>query len=358
MSSIPENIKKRVNLLLVVHVLSLLVWVLLLTLQMLLSPKIDDLDLKDIVEAQIVRVIAVFIVSFVLFKIYDQFQQRKKNILFWSIIIILIVISAFIVELIQNTIIYIFNISDSKIISGSFFYSGSYYITPLLLFSGIYFAVRHWENAQKQKENTLRSEALAHEAQLQMLRYQINPHFLFNALNTIRATIVLDQEKARHTVTLLSDFFRYTLEKDQEQANTIGKEVEAINNYLDIQKIRFEEKLEFHFNIDPKTQNIEIPFFVINPLVENAVKYGIETSTVPLKIGIKSFISDNNLVIEVSNSGSLMIEKKNNIESTNTGIENINKRLDLVYPGNYEFSLNEYENHVIAKLVIKNIVNE
>lgn len=357
MNSILKTLKKRINLLLIVHLLSLLVWILLLTLQMLLSPKIGSLTFKDIFEAQFARAFAVFVVSLILFKIYDQFQERKKTILFWSIVIILIILNSYLVELLQNTIIYLFANRESQIIDQMFFYSGLYYMTPLLLFSGMYYAVRHWENAQRQKENTLKSEALAHEAQLQMLRYQINPHFLFNALNTIRATIALDQEKARHTVTLLSDFFRYTLEKDQEQANTIGKEVEAIKNYLNIQKIRFEEKLEFDFDIHPNTENIKIPFFIIHPLVENAVKYGIQTSETPLNIGIKSFILDKNLIIEVANSGSLILEEKNKFISTNTGLENINKRLDLVYPENYEFTLSEQESFVVAKLVIKNIVN-
>lgn len=352
-----ENIKKRISLLFIVQALTLLMLFLLVIIQYTISPKAGAYELSFIVQLRFVKICAIFIVSFILFKIFDQFQRWEKTILFWAIVIIpLLFAHALLIDIIENSITQIFGIKESKIIDEYFLYIGISNFVTLLLFSGLYFAVRYWENSQVQKENTLKSEALAHEAQLQMLRYQINPHFLFNALNTIRATIVLDQEKARHTVTLLSDFFRYTLEKDKEQANTIGKEVEAIKNYLDIQKIRFEEKLEFDFNIDPKTQNIEIPFFIIHPLVENAVKYGIETSTKPLKIRITSKILNESLIIEVSNSGSLNIEKEHSIDSTNTGIENINKRLDLVYPGNYEFSLNELDNTVVAKLVIKNIV--
>jgi len=353
-----ENIKKRISLLLIVQLLALLMLFLLVMIQYTISPKAGSYEFSFIVQLRFAKICSIFIVTFILFKIFDQFQRRKKTILFWAIATIpLLFVHALLIYIIENTIIQLINLKDVKIIGEYFFYIGISNFVTLLLFSGLYFAVRYWENAQVQKENTLKSEALAHEAQLQMLRFQINPHFLFNSLNTIRATIVLDQDKARHIVTLLSDFFRYTLEKDQEQANTIGKEIEAIKNYLDIQKIRFEEKLEFNFNIDPKTQNIEIPFFIIHPLVENAVKYGIETSTKPLKIDVKSTIADNNLIIEVSNSGSLIVEKDSNIDSTNTGIENINKRLNLVYPGSYEFSLKEHDNNVVAKLIIKNIVN-
>jgi LytS/YehU family sensor histidine kinase len=354
-----KTIKKRISILFIAQVLTLLILFLLVIIQYTISPKAGTYELSFIVQLQFIKICAIFIASIILFKIFDQFQRRKKSILFWAIVIIpLLFAHALLIDIIHNTILQLFNIKDVKIIGEYLLYLGITNFVTLLLFSGLYFAVRYWENSQMQKENNLRSVALAHEAQLQMLRYQINPHFLFNALNTIRATIVLDQEKARHTVTLLSDFFRYTLEKDKEQANTIGKEIDAIKNYLNIQKIRFEEKLEFDFNIDPKTQNIEIPFFIIHPLVENAVKYGIETSSLPLQININTSITDSNLIIEVSNSGSLIREKDSAIDSTNTGIENINKRLDLVYPGNYEFNLSEQNNEVVAKLVIKNIVKQ
>lgn len=352
-------IKKRISLLFIVQVLTILTLFFLVMIQWTISPKASNYELSFIFKLQFVAFCSIFIVSIILFKIFDQFHSRKKTILFWAIVIIpLIFAHALLIDIIKNTILKILDLKDVKIIGEYFLYKGISNFVTLLLFSGLYFAVRYWENAQIQKENILKSEALAHEAQLQMLRYQINPHFLFNALNTIRATITLDQEKARHTVTLLSDFFRYTLEKDLEHSNTIGKEIDAIKNYLNIQKIRFEENLEFDFNIDPETLNINIPFFIIHPLVENAVKYGIETSVKPLKVSISSTITGDNLIVEVSNSGSLNIEKKHPIESTNTGIENINKRLDLVYPGSYDFSLSEIDNNVIAKLIIKDIINK
>jgi len=354
----PMALKKRITLLLVLQILTLLIWVFIITLQWIFSPKAENIDLSYIAKAQSVRIVSIFLVSVILFKLYDQFYHRNKTILFWVFIIILVVIHAFLVELFENTINHILNLNNSKIISRYFFFTGSYFVTPLLLLSGVYFAVRYWESVQVQKENALRLEALANEAQLQMLQYQINPHFLFNALNTIRATIALDQDKARQMVTLLSDFFRYTLEKDNNGSNTIKKEVTAILNYLNIQKIRFEENIEFEFDIDPKTENIEIPFFVIHPLVENAVKFGNETSNKPLKIIIKSTCIDKNLIIEVSNTGFLIAEKKGKTEGTNTGIENIKKRLSLVYRDNFEFSLFEHDNYVTAKLIIKNVIKQ
>lgn len=179
------NIKKRINLLLVVQLLTLFAWMFLVTLQWLISPKIDVIIISLIVKVLGVKAITIFIVSFFLYKIYDKLQHRRKTWLIWLMIVLLIIISSYVGTFFENTILHVFKIKDVKIISSYFYYKGTFFITPLLLLSVVYFAVRYWENAQMQKENTLKSEALAHEAQLQMLRYQINPHFLFNALNTL-----------------------------------------------------------------------------------------------------------------------------------------------------------------------------
>ncbi len=359
MNKLLRYLKKRVTLLFTIQLITLLVWYFFLVLELELSPKSSKYELSYTLTRMFFTILPVFIISTILFKIYDRFRYSGKTITFWALILIPInFIAAMITDIIDSMLVVFFNLKDVPIISKYIFFSASSLIIPFLLLSGLYFAVNYWINTQIQKENLLKSEALAHEAQLQMLRYQINPHFLFNALNTIRATIALDQSKARHTVTLLSDFFRYTLEKDQENSNTIGKEISAIKNYLDIQKIRFEEKLEYEFNIDPISRNIEIPFFIIHPLVENAVKYGIETSTPPLHIYIRSLLNSDNLFIKVTNNGSLVNNSFNNDNGTNTGIENIRKRLDLIYHGNYELNLNEHDNKVTAELIIKNIVNK
>lgn len=358
MTKIFRFLKKKITLLFTVHVVTLVVWAVISALQYKLSPKADSFKFDYIIKAVLFKTIAIFIVTSILFKVYNQFQNRKKSMLFWSLVFIpLIFVGGLLADIIENSLINLFNVYETKTFSKYILYSSATLSIPLFLFSGLYFAVRYWGNAQTERENALKLEALAHEAQLQMLRYQINPHFLFNSLNTIRATISLDQEKARHTVTLLSDFFRYTLEKDTNNLNTIGMEIEAIKNYLNIQKIRYEEKLEFNFSIDPLTQDIEIPFFIIHPLVENAVKYGTATCNPPLQVHIKSAIVNKDLMIEVVNSGSLISESENIIDGTNTGIENIRKRLDLVYPNKYKLSLTEEDSKVKARLIIQNIVH-
>ena len=146
---------------------------------------------------------------------------------------------------------------------------------------------------------------LAHQAQLHMLRYQLNPHFLFNALNMIRGMIIEDPQRSREMVTELADFLRYSLDgKGGEGA--IGDEILAIDSYLAIQRIRFEEQLDATVRVDDSAMKVAVPCFLIHPLVENAVKYGMKTSALPLRIRIEVTRDGDGVAIRVSNTGRLL----------------------------------------------------
>lgn len=175
----------------------------------------------------------------------------------------------------------------------------------ILLLSILYLLITYLIELRSQKERTLTAIALANEAQLQMLRYQLNPHFLFNALNSIRTLVHSDILKADQMITDLSEFLRYSLSNEGDNEVSLKEEIEVIKVYLQIQKTRFEEKLEVDIDIESDALKIKIPCFLIHPLVENAVKYGLETSSPPLKIQILGKIIKNTLIIKVKNSGSL-----------------------------------------------------
>jgi sensor histidine kinase YesM len=212
----------------------------------------------------------------------------------------------------------------------------------------------------QQREATFKAETLAKDVQLKMLRYQINPHFLFNVLNSIHALIDENKEKAKKLIVEMSEYYRYTLNK-QEQTTSIEKEVEAIRKYLEILKIRFEEKFEYDISVDKAINSVLIPSFVIHLLIENAVKYGLQTNEQKLVIiGLKAKKSNNTLSINVSNSGKLLTSDNhtdNNINGTGNGIENIKNRLALFYKENYSFSLTEENGWVIATIEIKDIAS-
>lgn len=148
--------------------------------------------------------------------------------------------------------------------------------TVMLAWSALYFAIKYYRIFQEVRESALKSAAMAHEAQLKMLRYQLNPHFLFNTLNAI-STLVLEQqtELANRMVTRLSSFLRYSLDSDPMQRVTLRQELVALQLYLDIEKVRFEERLRLQVDVSDEAQEAMIPSLLLQPLVENAIKYGI-----------------------------------------------------------------------------------
>lgn len=221
----------------------------------------------------------------------------------------------------------------------------------ILLLSILYFYIHHLRELQQQREKTLTAMAVANEAQLQMLRYQLNPHFLFNALNSIQTLVHEDARKAEKTISDLSDFLRYTLARENDQEATLADEIAVINNYLEIQKIRFEEKLLVEVNVTDEACKVKIPCFLIHPLVENSVKYGLVTSKPPLRIRIVGKVEDNTLDIVVGNTGQLNIRKK--VEGNNTGLKNIQMRLHHFFPDCNHFRLYEEEGWVCARIQIQ-----
>src|SRR5215213_1181052 len=165
------------------------------------------------------------------------------------------------------------------------------YAMTITGWSAIYFGIKYWQKWQTERENALQSVALANKAQLEMLRYQLNPHFLFNALNSIRASVDEDAARAKEMITRLSEFLRYSLLGESEKKITLGEEIEAVRNYLAIEKIRFEDKLAVEFDVEDAAENFKVPCFLLNPLVENAIKHGLQTSSKPLKIKISARVN-------------------------------------------------------------------
>ena len=233
--------------------------------------------------------------------------------------------------------------------------------TTLALFSLLFFAVDHWLQLREQREKVREATVLAHQAQLQMLRYQLNPHFLFNALNSIRAMILREPERARQIVTELSEFLRYSL-NGRGHESTVGEEMQAIENYLAIQRIRFEEKLAVTVQVDSKLNEYVLPCFLVHPLVENAVKYGMETSDPPLRVEIEIVARGPALAIRVSNTGRLMpaapMEPGDARDGTGTGLKNVTQRLELAFPGRHTFSVVERDGWVHAEIVLRPAAEE
>jgi len=225
----------------------------------------------------------------------------------------------------------------------------SYYgaITTMLTWSALYFAIKSYRIFQEVREGALKSAAMAHEAQLKMLRYQLNPHFLFNTLNAI-STLVLEKntELANRMVTKLSSFLRYSLDNDPMQKITLEQELQALQLYLDIEKVRFEERLSLEVDIEEAAKDALIPSLLLQPLVENAIKYGIARAEGGghLKISAKVFAGD--LLMEVSDDGPGCELVDNNIpDAKGVGLRNTRERLATLYGSEHSIKLSQTDPH-------------
>src|ERR1041384_1017295 len=215
------------------------------------------------------------------------------------------------------------------------------YSFTLIGWSALYFGIKYWRQWQSEHERTLQAEALANHAQLDMLRYQLNPHFLFNALNSIRASIDEDSQRAKRMVTEFSEFLRYSLLNDNSSLVELRQEIEAIRNYLAIEKIRFEDKLDMTYDFEPAAEKCQLPGFLIHPLVENAVKHGMTNNSGPLKICITARMREGRLVVEIANTGRLNTTTQTNGAGTQIGLRNVRERLAKLYPDKSSFSLRQ-----------------
>lgn len=222
-------------------------------------------------------------------------------------------------------------------------------VSVLVLFwNAIYFTFHYFQKSKTQELNNLSLESSKNEIELKNLRSQLNPHFLFNSLNSIRALIDLDPAKAKNSVTTLSNLLRKSLIIGKEDLVHLSVELEMVSHYLELEKMRFEERLMVVWEIDDRLNDFKIPPFCLQMLVENAIKHGISNIIQGGEILISTKRVEDEILIQVTNSGKL-----GNEMDTGIGIANTIRRLDIQFSGKAEFILKEEENKVIATLVFK-----
>ncbi len=183
-------------------------------------------------------------------------------------------------------------------------------------------------NLSEKNAKEAKLESLVKETELKMLRSQINPHFLFNSLNSISSLTITDPEKARDMVVKLSEFMRYALSRKDEQPVSLQNELENMRLYLDIEKVRFGEKLTTEENIETNCLDFKIPVLLLQPLYENAVKHGVYESTESVRIITNAKIIDGYFEITISNNYDPAPSLK---RGTGTGLLNVTRRLELFY---------------------------
>jgi two-component system LytT family sensor kinase len=219
------------------------------------------------------------------------------------------------------------------------FFSNAMHSTYLLLcWTGIYFGIKYYMSYQQQHEATLRAAALAQEAQLKMLRYQLNPHFLFNTLNAI-STLILDSENrtANQAVMRLSEFLRYTLDQDPMKKVTLRQEIEAMNLYLTTEKLRFGDRLHLEFAVEERALEALVPSLLLQPLIENAVKFAVSPSERGGTVRIEGRARGSMLELVVADDGPGLNTGAAPGAGRGVGLRNTRERLAVLYGDNHRF---------------------
>jgi two-component system, LytTR family, sensor kinase len=232
--------------------------------------------------------------------------------------------------------------------------AGVFYLDATLLgaWSALYYMVNFFLQIEEQNDQLLYLENQATSAQLAMLRYQLNPHFLFNTLNSISTLVLLKQtEPANAMLSRLSSFLRHTLVTEPTGRVTVAQEIETLKLYLDIERMRFEERLRTIFEIDPATETALLPSLLLQPLVENAIKYAVSQQEAGAEITISMQLAGQMLRIAVSDTGPGLQSGANDHRlpgmtfdggepvSTGVGLANTRDRLAQAYGEHHRFEI-------------------
>lgn len=219
---------------------------------------------------------------------------------------------------------------------------GAILLTGVLLvaWSALYYSINFYLLLEEQSDRLLRLESQASNAQLAMLRYQLNPHFLFNTLNSISTLVLLKQtDRANAMLSRLSSFLRYTLVNESTGLVTVAQEIETLKLYLEIEKMRFEERLRPRFEVDPSSARALLPSLLLQPLIENAIKYAVTPQEEGADIAIEVRRQVDRVLISVSDTGpgAEAHVRRREDESTGVGLANIRDRLAQAYGDNHRF---------------------
>ena len=224
--------------------------------------------------------------------------------------------------------------------------------------TGLYYGINYYLLLAAQSQRMLKVAAQANSAQLEMLRYQLNPHFLFNTLNSISTLVLLKQtEKANAMLSRLSSFLRYSLVGGLEGMTTVAQEAEALKLYLDIERTRFEDRLRVRFDIAPNAADARMPSLLLQPLVENAVKYAVTPQEDGADIHIDARLMGDRLVITIADTGpgltapGLNGDLPASTSGSGVGLANIRDRLAQAYGDDQRFEVEANEPHGLIVLV-------
>ena len=299
----------------------------------------------------LIATITGFSISLLLAVLYRQLISRRP-IITWGVTVLVLTLAVGVYAFIDAWVIGLYRPESETNFPQLFI--GIFFIDATLLgsWSALYYAINFFLQVEEQNDQLIRLENQATSAQLAMLRYQLNPHFLFNTLNSISTLVLLKQtEPANAMLSRLSSFLRYSLSNEPTGRVTVAQEVETLKLYLGIERMRFEDRLRTTFAIDPATEAGLLPSLLLQPLVENSIKYAVTPQEAGAEITISTQLIGPNLRITVSDTGpGLQSDATDNRlsgvsfdggepVSTGVGLTNTRDRLAQAYGDQHRFEI-------------------
>jgi signal transduction histidine kinase len=234
---------------------------------------------------------------------------------------------------------------QSKFVIFSYLFDSffTYWVLIIMIFT-----IEYYKKFNENRLKTIELESRISQVELKALRMQLQPHFLFNTLNSISALIHKNPEAADLMLTRLSDLLRFTLDKSAKQKVTLDEEMEFISAYLEIQKIRYGDRLKIQIDIPDETKFIEVPVLILQPTVENSVIHSLEKRNEPTELSIKSELKNNSLQIIIKDNGPGL--KQNYVEGI--GMQNTRIRLEQLYGNSSEYFFENSDHGLSTKITI------
>jgi two-component system LytT family sensor kinase len=222
---------------------------------------------------------------------------------------------------------------------------------PVLIWVLIYVFYSYTNERKNDAIVRIKLQSSIKETEAKVLRAQMNPHFMFNALNSIRALILEDPSRAQKGITQLSNILRSSLVADRRTTVTLKEELKTIADYLALEKVRYEERLQVKWDIDERTLNLLVPPMMLQTLVENAIKHGVQKALRWGFVEIRTSLDAKNLIIRVRNTGELL-RKINNHEAGGFGLINTQQRLKLLYGDDARFEIKQEDSITVCAEIL------
>ena len=301
-------------------------------------------------------VVTGFVLSHLMRYIIIGFNLLQKRLEHQLIVFILVtLVLAFTASTLENLLLMQFELQNKTerafknnlfllVLSGAFSMFTLFFIWNL-----IYFMYHFITKSQKQQLDTLKLEALVKELELKTIKAHINPHFIFNSLNGIRALIDEDPNRARNAITELSNILRSSMQTDKLESVSLEKELNIVKDYLALENMRFEDRLRVEYEIDEDTLDQPVPPMMLQTLVENAIKHGISKQISGGKIKIVSDFKDHYHELAVQNTGKLV---NGTAKGEGFGLPSTLNRLSLLYGENARFSIKQLTSEIVEARVL------